>query len=108
MSEKTPASVTLAEFAKACRTQADQNYHLARLAALYVRQCLEAAPGRARRTAAIESLAEQWALHDEESLALPPAQVKRRLRDKVSRLLRCQAVVTLLGDGSQGGPKGKR
>src|SRR5262249_13904108 len=93
------ANKTLAAFGAACRDATDANYRLAALAAQYVSEFLGAAPGKATRATAVERLASEWLLWDEESMGTPTTQSLRRLRERVNVLLRGHAVATLLGDG---------
>src|SRR5215211_7521415 len=94
------ANKTLERFGKECRNQADANYVLASLAQQYVEEFLGAAPGKAQRATAVETLADEWAKWSEESLTLDRATLLRRMRERVNLLLRCNAVAHLLGDGS--------
>jgi hypothetical protein len=93
------ANATLAAFGKQCRTAADHNYRAAALAAQYVDEFLGAAPGKSTRTTAVERLAAEWLLWDEESMAVPQATAMKTLRARVNVLLRVNAVAGLLGDG---------
>jgi hypothetical protein len=94
------ANKTLERFGRECRNQADANYVLASLAQQYVEEFLGAAPGKAQRATAVETLADEWAKWSEESLTLDRATLLRRMRERVNLLLRCNAVASLLGDGS--------
>jgi hypothetical protein len=93
------ANATLAAFGRQCRTAADHNYRAAALAAQFVDEFLGAAPGKSTRTTAVERLAAEWLLWDEESMAVPQATAMKTLRARVNVLLRVNAVASLLGDG---------
>jgi hypothetical protein len=93
------ANATLQRFGQQCRTATDHNYVLGQLAAQFVDEFLGAAPGKSTRTTAVERLAAEWLLWDEESMAEPQSQAMKRLRAKVNVLLRGNAVANLLGDG---------
>jgi hypothetical protein len=93
------ANATLAAFGRQCRTAADHNYRAAALAAQFVDEFLGAAPGKSTRTTAVERLAAEWLLWDEESMAVPQATAMKTLRARVNVLLRVNAVAALLGDG---------
>jgi hypothetical protein len=92
------ANKTLRRFGSLCRAQADHNYALAETAALYVGQYLGASD-KATRSRAVENLADEWLLWDEETLALPKSRATTRMKERVNLLLRVNAVRVLLGDG---------
>jgi hypothetical protein len=95
------AQATLDKFGAHLGKVEQSNYTTAALAAQYVDEFLGAAPGKATHTAAVDRLANEWLKHDSEAVAEPVAQAMNRLRKRVSSLLKCHAVVTLLGDGSK-------
>jgi hypothetical protein len=94
------ANATLAKFGAECRRQADANFQLGALAWDYAQQFLGAAPGRAQRSTAVESLADEWRKWDEESMEESVRAAMERLKKRVNTLLAVHAVATLLGDGS--------
>ena|SRR5579862_71043 len=97
------ANATLAAFGKQLKQQADGNYRVAALAAQYVAEFLGAAPGKSTRTTAVDRLAAEWLLWDEESMSVSQHTAMTRLRSKVNLLLKVHAVGTLLGDGKGDG-----
>lgn len=98
------ANKTLAAFGHACRNATEHNARLGKLAAEYVRQFM-AASDKARRSTAVDNLAEEMRLWDERSLAESVETGRKRMRERVNLLLRVNAVVELIGDG-RGLPKG--
>jgi hypothetical protein len=92
------ANKTLRRFGSLCKVQTDYCYGLAETAALYVEQFLGASD-KSTRSRAVENLADEWLLWDEDTLALPRSKAMTRTKERVNMLLRVNAVRVLLGDG---------
>ncbi len=92
-------NATLAAFGKQLAKQGQGNYKLAAIAAEYVAEFLAVSPGKNQRSTAVERLAGEWLLWDEESMSRPQTTALKALRERVNMLLRGNAVATLLGTG---------